>query len=139
MKETRDVGFLFMCMAIGMACGTGFYTIAVVFTLFRLRDGLLPAPLSDRRPPHHTEMVLTVHLPDGTDPDTALQPCFYEFLEDHSLLSMESIRGGNAARADLRGQAEGRGGAHQAAGETPRDQTTTTRVVLLTGTTNAEL
>lgn len=29
-KETRDVGFIFLAMAIGMACGARFYTLAAV-------------------------------------------------------------------------------------------------------------
>ena len=29
-KETRDVGFIFLVMGVGMACGTRFYTLAVV-------------------------------------------------------------------------------------------------------------
>ena len=32
-KETRDVGFIFLVMAIGMACGTRFYTLAILATL----------------------------------------------------------------------------------------------------------
>ena len=32
-KETRDVGFIFFAMAIGMACGTRFYLLAIVSTL----------------------------------------------------------------------------------------------------------
>jgi aromatic-amino-acid transaminase len=32
-KETRDVGFIFLVMAVGMACGTRFYGTALVFTL----------------------------------------------------------------------------------------------------------
>jgi len=31
-KETRDVGFIFLAMAIGMATGTRFYTLAIVAT-----------------------------------------------------------------------------------------------------------
>jgi uncharacterized membrane protein YhiD involved in acid resistance len=33
-KDPRDVGFVFAALAIGMACGTGFYAAAIVFTLF---------------------------------------------------------------------------------------------------------
>ena len=32
-KETRDVGFIFFALAIGMACGTRFYALATVSTL----------------------------------------------------------------------------------------------------------
>src|SRR5688572_33406683 len=29
LKETRDVGFMFLTMAVGMACGTRFYMLAI--------------------------------------------------------------------------------------------------------------
>jgi hypothetical protein len=93
MKETRDVGFLFMSMAIGMAAGTGFYLVAVTFTvfasvmmyfLFRFRIGAITT----------RESMLTVHLPEGRDHKTAFSESFYKFVESDTLLSMESIRGG---------------------------------------------
>ena len=48
MKDTRDIGFLFFSMAIGMACGTRFYMLAIlgsgllslmVYLLFRMDFG----------------------------------------------------------------------------------------------------
>lgn len=33
-KDPRDVGFVFAALALGMACGTGFYYQAILFTLF---------------------------------------------------------------------------------------------------------
>jgi len=33
-KETRDVGFIFFMMAVGMATGTRFYVLAIIMTLF---------------------------------------------------------------------------------------------------------
>ncbi len=33
-KDSRDIAFLFICMAIGMAAGTKFYLFAVIFTVF---------------------------------------------------------------------------------------------------------
>lgn len=33
-KDPRDVGFVFASLALGMACGTGFYYQAILFTLF---------------------------------------------------------------------------------------------------------
>ena len=92
-KETRDVAFLFVAIAIGMASGTGFYQIAVAFALFscfmiyfmsRFNVGARTV----------REVVLTIHLPEGLDHRTAFNECFYGFLEEHSLLSMESLRGG---------------------------------------------
>ena len=33
-KDTRDTGFIFVCMAIGMACGTRMYLMSILFTVF---------------------------------------------------------------------------------------------------------
>ncbi len=33
-KDSRDVAFIFTNMAVGMACGTGFYLYALIFTVF---------------------------------------------------------------------------------------------------------
>ena len=33
-KDSRDIAYLFICMAIGMAAGTKFYLFAVIFTVF---------------------------------------------------------------------------------------------------------
>jgi uncharacterized membrane protein YhiD involved in acid resistance len=33
-KDPRDVGFVFASLSLGMACGTGFYYQAILFTLF---------------------------------------------------------------------------------------------------------
>ena len=33
-KDPRDVGFVFVALSLGMACGTGFYLQAILFTLF---------------------------------------------------------------------------------------------------------
>ncbi len=94
-KEPRDVAFLFASMAIGMACGTGFYDLAVVFTLFiapviyflyRFRIGAQPT----------SEMLLKVQLAETQDHRNAFQDAFYRLLRDHSLLSVETIQGGTA-------------------------------------------
>jgi Domain of unknown function (DUF4956) len=33
-KDPRDVAFIFMAMAVGMACGVKFYIFAIIFTIF---------------------------------------------------------------------------------------------------------
>ncbi len=94
-KEPRDVGFLFASMAVGMACGTGFFDLAVLFTLFlspviyflhRFQIGAQPT----------SEMLLKVQLADGVDHRIAFQEPFFRHLQDHSLLSVETIQGGSA-------------------------------------------
>lgn len=136
-KETRDVGFLFICMAIGMANGTGFYDIGVTFALFSClmiyflhRFGIGSRPTR--------EMVLTVHLPDGADHKTTFKDCFFGYLEDHALLSMESIRGGTLLELVYsikikKGTDEG------AFMSALREANANHKVSLLTGTNNAEI
>ena len=92
-KESRDVAFIFITMAIGMATGTGFYLAAIIFAVFasgmiyflnRFQIGALTT----------REIMLKVHLPGNLDYHTALNEVFLKFLRDHSLLSVETIRAG---------------------------------------------
>jgi uncharacterized membrane protein YhiD involved in acid resistance len=93
MKEPRDVAFIFITMAIGMATGTGFYMAAIVFTiaicamiyaLFRFDIGSASV----------SEVLLKLHLPENLDYHNVFNETFYEHLQDHSLISVETIRGG---------------------------------------------
>jgi hypothetical protein len=92
-KDSRDVGFIFMAMAIGMATGTGFYLAAVVFALFacamvyfmhRFNIGAKTI----------NEVLLRVHLPESLDYHSIFNDVFFRSLHDHSLLSVETVRGG---------------------------------------------
>lgn len=92
-KEPRDVAFIFMTMAIGMATGTGFYLAAVVFTIFgcamvyflyRFNIGSMTTQ----------EVLLKIHLPENLDYHSVLNNIFFKYLREHSLISVETIRGG---------------------------------------------
>jgi len=92
-KESRDVAFIFVTMAVGMACGTGFYMAAVVFTLFtctmiygmhRFNFGGMSA----------REVLVKIHLPEFIDYHSVFNDIFFRYLEDQSLLSVETIRDG---------------------------------------------
>jgi uncharacterized membrane protein YhiD involved in acid resistance len=91
-KESRDVAFIFMTMAIGMATGTGFYLAAIVFTLFasamvyflnRFQIGMLTT----------RELMLKVHLPE-----------FKKDVEDREFLDELRVINGNNKVALLTGQ-----------------------------------
>lgn len=92
-KEPRDVAFLFMTMAVGMACGTGYYWIGLGFTLFaipmvfgltKLKVGAMPT----------TEMLFKAQVPEGSDHNALFAAALFKLTSDHSLLSMETIQGG---------------------------------------------
>lgn len=93
-KDPRDVAFLFMTMAVGMACGTGFFKSAITFTLFAIpmvfflhkwQIGAMPT----------TEMLFKAQLPEGSDYAKMFGEVFYKLLSEHSLLSIETIQGGS--------------------------------------------
>ncbi len=92
-KETRDVGFIFLTMAVGMACGTRFYGTALIFTLVMSSMIYLMYALNffERAAQYR---ILKVHVPENVDPDTAFNDLFYKHVQSHTLLSMESVRQG---------------------------------------------
>jgi hypothetical protein len=92
-KETRDVGYVFVVVGIGMACGTRFYSLAtfatavlivVVIAMYRL-------DLFDKRV---SERILRIRLPADCDPELSVEPIFREFLSDSRLISLETVSAG---------------------------------------------
>jgi len=89
-KESRDVAFIFLTMAIGMAAGTGFYLSAVVFALFmcaiiyflyRFDIGAMKT----------REVLLKLHLAAAEDYHEVYNDVFFRYLREQSLLSVETL------------------------------------------------
>lgn len=92
-KETRDVGFMFLVMACGMACGTRFYMLAAFSTaVFSAVLGLMYRLDVFRK--NVTERILRVRMPVGRDAEQALEPVFREQLTEGRLVAMETVAGG---------------------------------------------
>ncbi len=92
-KETRDVGYMFLVMAIGMACGTRFYMLATIASaiLAAVLVALFKLDVFSRRV---AERILRVRLPAGAGADERLEPIFRKHLSDHRLVSLETVAGG---------------------------------------------
>jgi uncharacterized membrane protein YhiD involved in acid resistance len=90
-KDSRDVAFIFVTMAIGMAVGTGFYVMAVVFTLFACFMVYTLSRFEIGTTSRH-EVLLKVHVPQTASFDTVFNELFYQHLRDHALLSVEPLR-----------------------------------------------
>jgi len=92
-KETRDVGFIFFAMAVGMATGTQFYWLAVIGTLVislivMMMDRFNWFALDIR------SQIVKVQLDPQVNPDEALEAALLSHTERADLVSVESIRGG---------------------------------------------
>ncbi|MGW5093774.1 DUF4956 domain-containing protein [Streptomyces nodosus] len=90
-KETRDVGFIFLAMAIGMACGARFYTLAavgavvicaVIIVMFKFDWFALNVQ----------RQVVKVQVPAGDDYTPQIRDVL--ITSEFELVSTETIRGG---------------------------------------------
>jgi uncharacterized membrane protein YhiD involved in acid resistance len=92
-KETRDVGFLFLAMVIGMACGTRFYALAIMATA-TLCAVVVVLDRLDLFGKQVIERILRVRLPSDLDYERAFEPLFDRLLEERRLISVETVTGG---------------------------------------------
>ncbi|MER5627228.1 DUF4956 domain-containing protein [Streptosporangium sp. NPDC002544] len=92
-KETRDVGFIFLVMAVGMAVGTRFYVLAAVAAVAIS----LVIMIMNRFNWFHLNVqrqVVKVQVPSDEDYTHTIQDVLIRHTDEFELVSMESIRGG---------------------------------------------
>jgi uncharacterized membrane protein YhiD involved in acid resistance len=89
-KEARDIAFVFVVMAVGMACGTRFYMLAVFATL-GLSAAIMALQKLNLFAKVIRERILIVRLPQGADYEKTLSGVFRKFLDEFSLISMETV------------------------------------------------
>ena len=92
-KDSRDVAFIFMAMAIGMSVGTGFYLAAIVFTLFAsfMAYSLTRFEIGSAS---RREQLLKLQVPANVEYQTAFNETFYRSLREYALLSVETLKDG---------------------------------------------
>lgn len=89
-KETRDVGFMFLVMAIGMACGTRFYVLAA-FATATMAAVLVLMYKADLFAKRVVERLLRVRLPAGMPVEATLDPVFRQLASDSRLVAIETV------------------------------------------------
>lgn len=92
-KETRDVGFIFFTMAIGMAVGTRFYLLAVIgtivislITLLMVRFNWFAREM--------TTQILRVQVPNNLPFDFLFDRAFVKHTSTSELISVDSVQNG---------------------------------------------
>ncbi len=92
-KETRDVGFVFLVMAIGMTTGTRFYTLAVAATIaiclvLVIMSKFNLFKLDVKR------QVVKVQVPPDPEFTDRVEDILIEYCSEFELVSTESVRSG---------------------------------------------
>lgn len=92
-KDTRDVGYIFFAMAIGMAVGTRFYLLAamatVIISFIWWGMSTLNLFAKDVR-----EQILKVRLPADMRYDTLFDNVFARYLTRFNLITVETVQAG---------------------------------------------
>lgn len=89
-KDSRDVGFIFFVMAIGMACGTKFYPLAMIGTFAGC--GLMYfMTYTQFGQKGLAQDILEMYFPISKDYAKVLTPIFISYLKYYSLLGVDSI------------------------------------------------
>lgn len=94
-KETRDVGFIFLVMGIGMACGTRFYSLAIIATLVICAVILVMHRFNWFALDVQRQVVKLQVPADGEDHSDYIDDILIRHTTEYELISTESVRGGS--------------------------------------------
>ena len=92
-KESRDIGFIFFTMVIGMAVGTKFYLLAVIAAVVIS----LVVVLMTRFDWYAREMatqILRVQVPSGAAFDSIFNHAFVKYTRSSELISADAVNSG---------------------------------------------
>ncbi|WP_138996997.1 DUF4956 domain-containing protein [Rhodococcus zopfii] len=92
-KETRDVGFIFLVMAIGMTTGTRFYILAVAATVAICLVLLIMNKFNWFKLDVQRQVV-KVQVPPDPEFDALVEDVLIRFCTEFELVSTESVRSG---------------------------------------------
>lgn len=92
-KETRDVGFIFFTMAIGMAIGTKFYLLAIVGAVV-ISLMILIMTRFDWFSREMASQILRVQVPNGTPFDKLFDNAFVKYTTASELISVDTVHSG---------------------------------------------
>lgn len=89
-KETRDVGFIFFTMAVGMATGTKFYILAMVTTVFISLIILIMTKFNWYQR-NITSQILKIQLKNNADFDKLFDKIFVKYTDLSDLISVDTV------------------------------------------------
>jgi len=93
LSEARDIGFIFLAMAAGLACGARQYGMGVATTIV-ICAIIYFFSRGDWFAPNRASHFLRIRVTNDINYDVAFTQTFDKFLEQHDLISVESIQAG---------------------------------------------
>ncbi len=90
-KETRDVWFIFLAMAIGMAMGTKFYLLGIIATIV-ITIVIVIMNRFDRFSRSNLSQVLKIQINPDTPFDELFDDVFIKYTKESHLVSIDSVR-----------------------------------------------
>ena len=92
-KETRDVGFIFFTMAIGMAIGTKFYLLAIIAAVVISLVIMIMSHFNwyARKV---VNQILKVQVPNDATFDTLFDDVFVKYTHSSELISVDTVHNG---------------------------------------------
>ncbi|MFZ5916038.1 MAG: DUF4956 domain-containing protein [Chloroflexota bacterium] len=92
-KETRDVGFIFFTMAIGMAIGTRFYLLAIIAAVV-ISLAILIMTRFNWYARREVSQILKIRVTNDLAFDTLFDPLFLKYTASSELISIDSVQNG---------------------------------------------
>jgi len=92
-KETRDVGFIFFTMAIGMAVGTRFYLLGIIAAVVISLVVILMTRL-DWFAREMATQILRIYVPNDTAFDSLFDSTFIKYTSISELISVDTVQNG---------------------------------------------
>lgn len=90
-KDTKDVGFIFFMMAVGMAVGTRFYGLAVIMTGFvsSLFYGMHKYNFGSKK---DNDEILKITISQDMDFEKKIEPLLKKWLQSYQLINIEGTK-----------------------------------------------
>lgn len=92
-KESRDVGFIFYTMAIGMAVGTKFYLLAIIATVV-ISIVIVLMTRFNWFARQTASQILRVQIPNGSPFDHLFDQPFLKYTNSSELISVDTVHSG---------------------------------------------
>jgi len=92
-KESRDVGFIFFTMAIGMGVGTRFYLLSIIGAVVISLVIILMTRM-DWFAHEMSNQILRIQVPNGTPYDALFDKVFLKYTSSSELISVDTVQSG---------------------------------------------